>query len=782
MGDLLVDLSIFVFVRYLFLLFLSAFLIPFDGFSEEIIPLHTNWKFKNANSQEWKNAKVPGVVHLDLLDNKIIQDPYFGNNELKQRWIEEMDWDYATSFMVDSSLFNKNHIELVFEGLDTYSTIFLNGKEIQFSDNMFRTWRIDIKANLILGLNELRVRFHSPISMNKKNVNKSPYVLPGANETVDLKVSPYTRKAAYHFGWDWGPRFVTCGIWRPVYLRTWDDVRLADFSYQTVLQENGMAKVDFKFELLSHQDQEVNFQFNQTQRKIRLKKGVNIIQDSQEFANTKLWYPKGYGDQHFYEAFLVLSNGPTPILQKKLKFALRSIQLIQQPDEIGTPFYFEVNGQPFFAKGANYIPQDLFLPRVDSARYEKLINQALAANINFLRVWGGGIYENDYFYDLCDKNGILVWQDFMFANSMYPSDPSFISTIDKEVQDNIKRLRNHPCIALWCGNNEIEVAWKNWGWQKQFNYSPADSTEIWNTYKSIFHELIPQNLHSLDPQTAYVSTSPLSNWGTPENFNHGSMHYWGVWHGKDSIENYATNVGRFMAEYGYQSYPNYTTLAQNMDSRDLILNSEIMRNRQKSYVGNGIIEANILKYTYPESNFEKWIELSQLVQAHALGFAIRQHRIQAPHCMGTVFWQLNDCWPGPSWSIIDYDGNEKKAYQEVQNYYQPIIASSTLNKNLLKITFQSDFVNSQQIDVQVSVVHSPTGQTMLMQDTLTLNFLSPKKIQITLPKKLMKKKQLHSPSDYFKIDLKNQVTNQTQVIYFYPKFQSTVDFPNELYR
>jgi beta-mannosidase len=779
---LLVDLSIFVFVKYLFLLFLNAFLIPFSGFSEEIIPLHTNWKFKNANSQEWKNAKVPGVVHLDLLENQIIQDPYFGNNELKQRWIEEMDWDYATSFMVDSSLFNKNYIELVFEGLDTYSTIFLNGKEIQFSDNMFRTWRIDIKANLILGLNELRVRFHSPISMNKKNVTKSPHILPAANETVDLKVSPYTRKAAYHFGWDWGPRFVTCGIWRPVYLRTWDDVRLADFSYQTVLQKNGMAKVDFKFELLSHQDQEVNFQFNQTQRKIRLIKGVNIIQDSQEFSNTKLWYPKGYGDQYFYEAFLVLSNGPTPILQKKLKFALRSIQLIQQPDEIGTPFYFEVNGQPFFAKGANYIPQDLFLPRVDSARYEKLINQALAANINFLRVWGGGIYENDYFYDLCDKNGILVWQDFMFANSMYPSDPSFISNIDKEVQDNIKRLRNHPCIALWCGNNEIEVAWKNWGWQKQFNYSPADSTEIWNTYKSIFHELIPQNLHSLDPQTAYVSTSPLSNWGTPENFNHGSMHYWGVWHGKDSIENYATNVGRFMAEYGYQSYPNYTTLAQNMDSADLILNSEIMRNRQKSYVGNGIIEANILKYTYPESNFEKWIELSQLVQAHALGFAIRQHRIQAPNCMGTVFWQLNDCWPGPSWSIIDYYGNEKQAYQEVQKYYHPIIASSTLNKNLLKITFQSDFISNQRIDVQVSVVHSPTGQTMLMQDTLTLNFLRPKKIQITLPKKLMKKKELHSPSDYFKIDLKNLVTNQTQVIYFYPKFQSTVNFPNELYR
>jgi beta-mannosidase len=774
-----IDLSIFVFVRYLFLFCLSAFLLPFVGFSEEIIPLHSNWKFKNANSQEYKNAKVPGVVHLDLLENQIIQDPYFGNNELKQRWIEEMDWDYATSFLVDSNLFNKNHIELVFEGLDTYATIFLNGKEIQFSDNMFRTWRIDVKSNLILGLNELRVRFHSPITMNKKNVTKSPYILPAANETVDLKVSPYTRKAAYHFGWDWGPRFVTCGIWRPVYLRTWDDARLADFSYQTDIQENGTAKVDFKFEILSHQDQEINFQFNQSQRKIRLKKGVNIIQDSQEFENAKLWYPKGYGDQHFYEAFLVLSNGPTPLLQKKLKFALRSIQLIQQPDEIGTPFYFVVNDQPFFAKGANYIPQDLFLPRVDSARYEKLINQALAANINFLRVWGGGIYENDYFYELCDKNGILVWQDFMFANSMYPSDPSFISTIDKEVQDNIKRLRNHPCIALWCGNNEIEVAWKNWGWQKQFNYSPADSTEIWNTYKSIFHELIPQNLRSLDPQRAYVSTSPLSNWGTPENFNHGSMHYWGVWHGTDSIENYATNVGRFMAEYGYQSYPNYATLALNMDSTDLILNSEIMRNRQKSYVGNSIIEANIIKYTYPESNFEKWIQLSQLVQAHALGLAIRQHRIQAPHCMGTVFWQLNDCWPGPSWSIIDYYGNEKQAYQEVQNYYQPIIASSTLIKNVLHITFQSDFVSSQQIDIQVSVIHSPTTKTMLMQDTMTLNFLTPKKIQITLPKKLMKKNHLRSPSDYFKIELKNMATSQIQVVYFYPKFQSTVDFPNE---
>ena len=340
-----------------------------------------------------------------------------------------------------------------------------------------------------------------------------------------------------------------------------------------------------------------------------------------------------------------------------------------------------------------------------------------------IRVWGGGIYENDYFYELCDQYGILVWQDFMFANSMYPKSPDFIANIEAEIKDNVKRLRNHPCIALWCGNNEIEVAWENWGWQRTYNYSKSDEREIWNTYTSIFHELIPQTLETMDPTRPYVPTSPLSNWGKPENFNHSSMHYWGVWHGREPIENFKKNVGRFIAEYGYQSFPSYATLASVLDSVDLNLDSEIMQKRQKSYIGNGIIKDNIEKYAYEEPDFVKWVELSQLVQAHAYGYAIRQHRIQTPHCMGTLFWQLNDCWPGPSWSVIDYYGNEKRAYEAVANYYKPVIASFEKEDNNLIVTLLSDMKDPVDITYTISVETKKGPLEILYEGQETMEFL-----------------------------------------------------------
>lgn len=750
------------------------------GYAENIIPLNQDWRFKNVKADQWNPATVPGVVHLDLLDNGIIKDPYEGNNELSQRWIEFEDWEYSTTIIADQKLMNQAHIELVFEGLDTYATILINGKEVLATDNMFREWSVELKPHLNIGSNELKVIFHSPLNLNKPNLENGPYELPAANETVDLKVSPYTRKAAYHFGWDWGPRFVTSGIWRPVYLRTWNTLKVTDVTYSSEKISSNKARIDFEFEIYHDLDQTGTYRMQMADSSfmIQLKKGKNIIKQSVELKSFEEWNPAGYGNQWQWKDNYMISTNFTLLAKGELKAAFREIELIHEADNIGTSFYFKVNGQPFYAKGANYIPQDMFLPRVDSARYEKLIQQAIDANINMIRVWGGGIYENDYFYDLCDEKGILVWQDFMFANSMYPNDPSFMDNVTQEVEYNVKRLRNHPCIALWCGNNEIEVAWENWGWQKQYGYSKQDSAEIWNTYTSIFHELIPQTLEKLSPNIDYVPTTPLSNWGKAENFNHASMHYWGVWHGREPIENFSKNVGRFIAEYGYQSFPDYATLANVIEAADLNLASEIMKNRQKSYIGNGIIEKNVLKYAYKEENFEKWIELTQLVQAHAYGYAIRQHRTQTPHCMGTLFWQLNDCWPGPSWSVLDYYGNEKVAYNEVKNYYKPIIASCKIEDNNLVATIVSDIKKTTEVIVLISIVNNKGMSAKIYDNAMSLNFLVPQKLQTELPKKLRRKFCKKNGPCHYTITIKQGLSTLFESSY-YPESNATIDFPQQ---
>jgi beta-mannosidase len=288
--------------------------------------------------------------------------------------------------------------------------------------------------------------------------------------------------------------------------------------------------------------------------------------------------------------------------------------------------------------------------------------------MNMIRVWGGGIYEKAILYNLCDENGILVWQDFMFAGSLYPDDNSFFRNIEEEAIQNVKRLSGHPCLALWCGNNEIEVAWKNWGWQKQYKYSEEDSIIIWANYKNYFHYVLPEIVDAYT-NLDYTPTSPLSNWGTPENFNHSSMHYWGVWHGREPFENFEKNVGRFMVEYGFQSFPDLRTLRKVISNNNLNLESLVMKNRQKSYIGNKQILEQINNHFSEPTSFENFIELSQKTQAKAMKIAIQAHMKKAPHCMGTMFWQLNDCWPGPSWSVIDYYGNEKQAYDVVKIEY-----------------------------------------------------------------------------------------------------------------
>jgi beta-mannosidase len=529
---------------------------------------------------------------------------------------------------------------------------------------MFRSWSREVKALLIPGTNELRVIFESPIEHNRKWIEGFPHRLPSGNEadSIEIKASAFTRKAAYHFGWDWGPRFVTSGIWRPVKLVSWNQARIKDFYITTLNISDSLAVMQAEIEIEVSNPGTYFLDIGEERIERSLSAGDQNIIHSFCVENPKLWWANGSGNSHLYDVDIALSGDGILLDSLSKSYGVRTIELVNEPDSIGTSFYFKLNGEPLFMKGANYVPQDVFLPRVSQDQYEDLILAAKDAGMNMLRVWGGGIYENDIFYNLCDQHGILVWQDFMFANSLYPDDEDFEKNVGQEVIENIKRLRSHPCLAIWCGNNEIEVAWKNWGWQKQYGYSEQDSIEIWENYKSIFHELIPGLVESLSPEIPYTPTSPLSNWGKAENFNHSSMHYWGVWHGREPFERFEHNVGRFMVEYGFQSFPNISTLRKVATDSSLYLNSMVMQSRQKSYIGNGLILENIEQYYKSPENFEDFVQLSQKVQAKGLGMAIEAHMKAQPYCMGTLFWQFNDCWPGPSWSVVDYYGEKKEGY------------------------------------------------------------------------------------------------------------------------
>ena len=712
------------------LLFSLLLLLKLISFAQlEQINLHQNWEFRQVGTEKWYMAQVPGTVHTDLLANTLIEDPFKAGQEEKLKWIEYEDWEYRTSFEVSPDLAQMENIELVCDGLDTYATIYINDQIAGYSSNMFLQQQIPIKALLKSGKNDLRIVFQSPINKKKDEALKSGHQLPAGSEKEEVNVSPYVRKAAYQFGWDFAPRFVGCGIWRPIYIRAWNSVRIADVHVQQKELTKSRAIVNLAIELDGTNPKGTYLlKCDDLEQKVNYKSTSDTLNLTLEINNPELWYPNGYGDQKIYTKTISLYKGKKLIDQKEVRFGLREIELINQKDEFGTSFYFKVNGEDVFCKGANYIPQDVFLPRVKDKQYRKLLIQAKEANMNMIRVWGGGVYEKDLFYDLCDSLGLMVWQDFMFAGTVYPPTYQFRNQVADEVRYNIKRLRNHPSLAIWCGNNEIEVAWHNWGWQKQYNYSQKDSVELWNNYKLIFHEMIPQFIQQLDSQRPYTPTSPLSNWGTAENFKHSSMHYWGVWHGGDPLEAYHDNVGRFMVEYGFQSYASYELLAQYLGD-DLTLNAKSVLDRQKSYVGNSMIEQNIQKYYGSIDNFKDWIIANQNVQAYAMKQAIQAHRKSSGYCMGSLLWQLNDCWPGVSWSIIDHSGQPKNAYSEVQKQFSPVIVVVDSLDDEIHFTALSDKSEAFKGELKVSLVDFNSNETLRdFKTSLSLDQHEPKMV------------------------------------------------------
>ncbi|WP_294225514.1 glycoside hydrolase family 2 protein [uncultured Chryseobacterium sp.] len=659
-----------------------------------------NWQFKNSKEDKWLSAKVPGTVHLDLMDNHIIPDPYKDENEKKVQWLENEDWDYQTQFAISAKELGNKNIDLVFDGLDTFAEIYLNGKLLKKTDNMFRKWTVPAKQYLKQGENSLQIQFKSPVNTGKELAKKIPFALPESPRSV-------VRKAQYQFGWDWGPRLVTAGIWKDVRLSFWNQAKLEAVKIEQVKITDKKAELDIHTEIFTEKGGKYTVAVNGNAHTFSLKQGLNTILVPYQIQNPRLWQPNGWGEPNLYNIKISIQKEIKLICEKTERIGLRTVELVQDKDAKGKSFYFKVNGQPMYAKGTNWIPGDSFSPRMTKEKYQKLIRDCKEANMNMIRVWGGGIYEDDEFYKACDENGILVWQDFMFAGSFYPADENFRKNLEEEVKDQINRLQNHPSLAIWCGNNEIDEAIVNWGYQKQFKYSKEDSVQVWKDYKTIFHEVIPDAIkkYATADKQLYWPSSPSIGWGHKESLTEGDSHYWGVWWGEQPFEIYNEKVPRFASEYGFQGMPTLETTKSMFSGKpDLSLQNPVIKAHEKHSRGWEIIE-NYMKRDYiVPKDFVKYNYVSQLLQARGMQIAIEAHRRAKPYNMGTLYWQLNDCWPVVSWSSIDYLGNWKALHYQVKRSFEAVAVLVEKKEKAYDVYLLNDTLTDFDGDLQAELL------------------------------------------------------------------------------
>jgi len=688
----------------------------------EVISLNA-FRFRKEGEKSWLPAIVPGNVHMDLLENSLIEDPFFRMNEKEVRWIEYENWEYRSEFLLTEENLDHNNIELCFDGLDTFAEIYINGSLVFNSNNMFREWKYDVRKLLVTGKNTLLIKFLSPINQVGDLMGNYEVKLPVGGDQPTAEESVFVRKAPCQFGWDWGPRFATMGIWRPAYLRLWNDARIADLNIQQGKLTTGKVDLNAIFETEVQKNGTYVFEiFVNEQSSIKIQKdltsGKHLVGIPFEISNPRLWWSNGLGEPHLYGITGLIKKDDLEIDRKSFKTGIRTIELITDKDEHGEAFYFKLNGHPTFMKGANYIPADSFLNRVTPEVHKKYIMDARNSNMNSLRVWGGGIYQDDEFYDLCDENGILVWQDFMFACSMYPYHEDFLENVRVEVADNVKRLRRHPCISIWCGNVEINEAWHTWGWQEKYN--EKEKQVMWDGYVRLFHEIIPETLALYDTSRKYWPSSPLYGYVDEKRYKCGDQHYWGVWHNSQPIDDYNKHVGRFVSEYGMQSYPSFESTKKFTLPADREYNSEVMNWHQRDPKGNELIKEYINRY-YPEpKDFPSFIYIAQLMQAESVKIAIEAHRRSMPYCMGTIYWQLNDTWPVASWSSIDYYGSWKALQYFVRKAYNNVLVSPVLNDGKVEIYVVNDSASGFKGNLHVKITDFHGNNSLIEKITINV--------------------------------------------------------------
>lgn len=653
-------------------------------------PLCHAWHFKKHSDTLWLPASVPGTVHTDLYAQSLIPHPFEGDNEKELQWISQEHWDYYTTFLLeDETLWRKQHF-LHLEGIDTYAQVFFNDSLVLQTNNAFRRWKVDV-SSLIKSENTLMIRFEPTHLYEAAAAEKLAYTLPEG-----LRI--FTRKAQFQYGWDWGPAYNTVGIWREVFLESHNGMSLNDVYFKQEFLSEEVARLSAEVEWLSAEDAHYSIDILVDNQEVASesfsRKGKNTsTQIPFEIQHPKLWWTHNLGEPYLYTLTVLLKKDGVLIDSLSRKKGLRTLELITDIDANGESFYFQLNGQPVFMKGANYIPQNSFQNWVSEAHYENLLQYAVDANMNMLRVWGGGIYENDIFYELCDQKGILVWQDFMFACAMYPGDTNFLENVQHEAIDNVKRLRNYSCIALWCGNNESSEGWHRWGWQDR--RSEVEKDEIWNNYLKIFDSILPQTVHQLT-DTDYWESSPKWGRGDARYTSEGDAHDWWVWHDGYPFENFEKTPPRFMSEFGFQAFPHYKTIRFINGNDSLDITSTGFKNHQKHRVGFQTIQKYLERdFPLPEKP-EDYVYVSQLLQAYGIGKGMEAHRRSKPYTMGSLYWQLNDCWPAVSWSAVDYLGYKKALYYQTRHSFDDVLISFEKQGDFTEVYVINDLLEAQE--------------------------------------------------------------------------------------
>lgn len=695
------------------------------------------WRMREADSETWHSAHVPGSVYADLMADGTMPDPFWRENELDAFERMKKDYVYQRTFTVTEAQLAHAHVELVCEGLDTLAHVSLNGREIAFADNMHITWVWDVKEQLHAGENTLEIRFDSPILYCAKKAEEAP----GWESSDATPGFRHLRKAHCMFGWDWGPRLPDAGIWRPIFLRTWDAARLEN-ALMLQAHHDGVVDVTIRPEIAG--ESAWSAEITAPDGEVMIIPETTAAEQVVTIQNPQLWWPNGLGKQPLYRVTVRLASGDTRVW----RIGLRTMTVSREKDEWGEEFCHVVNGVKVFAMGADYIPEDNILARVTPERTRRLLEDCKAANFNAIRVWGGGYYPDDAFYDICDELGLLVWQDLMYACAFYDLTPDFERSIRVETQQNVARVRHHASLALICGNNEMEmfmagansalINHRTWEFVPTYPHHITD-------YVKMFEYILPAIVKETAPQTYWWPASPSSggNFDAPNDENRGDNHYWDVWHGEKPFTEYRKFFFRYASEFGFQSFPCLKSVEQFTLPDDRNIFSRVMERHQRNQAANGKILSYLSQtFRYPNS-FDDLLYASQLMQAEAIRYGVEHWRRNRGRCMGAIIWQLNDIWPVASWASIDYYGRWKALHYAAKRFFAPVMISAEEEGELsqnpkineyhpapLEKSFRLNVCNETLRDVTGEVVwalRTPDGAIVRQnQQTLTIPAMSAK--------------------------------------------------------
>jgi len=682
--------------------------------AREILDLTGQWRFRqypvsarrmrDLDEGDWLNCSVPSSIYTSLIEAGVIERKKLDSNPEDFFEISLEPWIYKKKFDLSEDFLKNDKIELVFDGLDTFSQIWLNGKLLARTDNMFCNWRFNVTEFLRTQSNELLVKFDSAVQEGARLMERYGML---SKDACSLPSRAYVRKAQCQFGWDWAPVLPGCGIWKGVRLEGFKAGSISDVHITTVDcdKSNADIKIFVQIEKFSSRPMVCNLSVIEPAGKVAVKTSLQFSGKGRQasavikIAQPQLWQPRGYGSQPLYKLVAELHSGDELIDSASQSFGIRTVRLNQTPDEYGQSFGFEINGQAIYAKGADWIPVSLLIGSATTEDYERLLTLAAEANINMLRVWGGGIYETEEFYNLCDRLGILVWQDFMFACAYYPDRAWFFETVKREAAQNIVRLRNHPSLVLWCGNNEID-------WQ----HSIGGFTKSKKFYgKNIYHKILPQLVHELDPNRDYITSTPLGPVKNPNDASVGTVHQWEVWSGLKPTDDYLEQVPRFVAEFGFQSLPCKKTMHNLLNGNKTHTTDFGIEKHDYQPNGTGRLQYYINEFFRPPANIDEFVYLSQVAQGRAIRKNVEHLRANSDINSGVLFWQFNDCCPAVSWSCLDYAGEKKALYYYARRFYAPIIVTASAD-------YQQERPQRKNIaSITASVVnHSPLPLTGLL--------------------------------------------------------------------